>query len=219
MVLKLHGVPFQSSPSGLVALVLSEKKVPFEFVPVDIQGGEHRTPEYRTRNPFSQIPYIDDDGFILYESRAICRYISMKYGKQGASLLPPAEDVKAIALFEQAAAVEGTTFSPPLAGVMNEMIYKKFRGLAPDQAKYDEYIATLSAKLDVYDEILGKQRYLTGEEITLVDLFHLPGGLALERIGSDIMTQKPNVARWFKDLSSRESWQAMLKDGITSTAA
>ncbi|KAF8875500.1 glutathione S-transferase [Infundibulicybe gibba] len=182
MVLKLYGVPFQTSPSGLVALVLNENKVPFEFVPIDMPGGAHKTPEYRKHNPF------DDDGFILYESRAICRYISMKYGKQGASLLPPADDVKAIALFEQAASVEVTTFSPPVVGAVNEMVYKELRGLKPDQAKYDEYIATLSTKLDVYDEILGKQKYLAGEEMTLVDLFHLPS-LVLERFGSDIMTR------------------------------
>ncbi|KAF8875495.1 hypothetical protein BD779DRAFT_1678200 [Infundibulicybe gibba] len=166
MVLKLHGVTTQGSPSGLVATVLNEKQVPFEFIPVNTGCGEHKTAEYRACNPFCQAPYIDDDGFILYESRAICRYISMKI-----------------------------------------LTKDRLRGLTPDMAKYDEYIATLSAKLDVYDESL------EAEEISLVDLLHLSGGAALGLIGSDIMGQKPNVARWFNDLSSRESWR-VLKDGI-----
>ncbi|KAF8881338.1 glutathione S-transferase [Infundibulicybe gibba] len=206
MVLKLHGTANQCSPSGLVAMVLNEKKVPFEFVPVNMRGGEYKTPEYRTRNPFYQAPYIDDDGFILYESRAICRYISTKYREQGTPLLPPAEDIEAIALFEQAVSVEAATFTSVI-GAIDEMFYKTLRGLTPDQAIYNEHIATLSTRLDVYDEILVKQRYLTGDEITLADLFHLPGGWSLRRVGSDIMTtQKPNVARWFNDISSRKSW-------------
>ncbi|KAF8869142.1 glutathione S-transferase [Infundibulicybe gibba] len=217
MILKLHGGLSQGSPSGAVALVLNEKKVPFELVPVDMVGGEHRTPEYRKFNPFGQAPYIDDDGLILYESRAICRYIAIKYGEQGTSLLPPAGDFNAIALFEQAMSVEVSAFSPPVAGAMDEMLYKKYRGLTPDQAKFDEHIATLSMKLDIYDEILGKQKYLAGDEMTLADLLHLPGGSTLGHLGSDIMTQKPNVARWFNDISSRKSWQA-LKDGIKGTA-
>ncbi|KAF8881328.1 glutathione S-transferase [Infundibulicybe gibba] len=217
MVLKLYGIASRRSPGALVAMVLTEKNVPFEFVPIDMNSGEHKTPEYRTRNPFGQLPYIDDDGFILYESRAICRYIAMKYRDQGTALLPPADDAKAVALFEQAASVEVMTFNPPVYGAISEMFYKTFRGLTPDQAIYDEYIATLSTKLDVYDEILGKQRYLAGDEMTLADLFHLPGGFSLGCTGTDIMSQKPNVARWFNDISSRESWRA-LEDGVKSTA-
>ncbi|KAF8881316.1 glutathione S-transferase-like protein [Infundibulicybe gibba] len=218
MVLKLFGLAGHRSPSALVAMVLNEKKVPFELVLVDITTGVQKTPEHRTRNPFGQVPYIDDDGFILYESRAICRYISMKYREQGTPLLPPADDIKAIALFEQAVSVEAMTFIPPLAGLMDEVLYKPRRGLTPDQAKYDEHIATLSAKLDVYDEILGKQKYLAGDEMTLADLFHVTGGSVLGRIGSDLMTQKPNVARWFTEISSRESCAQVLKDGVKSTA-
>ncbi|KAF8875499.1 glutathione S-transferase [Infundibulicybe gibba] len=216
MVLKLHGVTTQGSPSGLVAMVLIEKKVPFELVYVDTSKGEHKTPEYLKRNPFGQVPYIDDDGFILYDSRAICRYVSMKYREQGTPLLPPAKDIKATALFEQAATIEASRFTPPVAGAIDEMFYKKLHGLEPDREKYNEHIATLSARLDVYDEILGKHKYLLGDEVSLADLLHLSGGAALGIIGSDIMSQKPNVARWFNDISSRESWQ-VLKDGVKST--
>ncbi|KAF8872314.1 thioredoxin-like protein [Infundibulicybe gibba] len=224
MILKLYGITSLRSHSALVAMVLNEKKVPFEFVSIDMGSGEHKSPEYRAHNPFGQVPYIDDDGFILYESRAICRYISIKYEKQGTPLLPPADDIKAIALFEQAVSVKAMMFSPPAAGAISEMFYKtcvlvpiglvkvltkdRVLGLTPDQAIYDEYIAILSTRLDVYDEILGKQKYLAGDEMTLVDLFHLPGGLTLGRAGSDVMTQKPNVARWFRDISSRESRQS-----------
>ncbi|KAF8881360.1 glutathione S-transferase [Infundibulicybe gibba] len=202
MVLKLYGAPHQNAPTGLVSVILREKMVPFEFVPVDMNSGEHKSAENRARNPFGQVPSIDDDGFILYESRAICRYIAIKYAGQGTPLIPPVDDIKATALFEQAASVEAFTY----------------RGLTPDQAKADEYIALLSGKLEVYNEILGKQKYLAGNEVTLVDLFHLTTGGALALCGTDVMTQRPNVARWFNDITSRVSWQALVLDGGVKSA-
>lgn len=55
------------------------------------------------------------------------------------------------------------------------------------------------------------------QEVTLADLSHLPYGTMLAVAGSDIMSQKPHVARWFKELENRPSWQAV-KDGVKSVA-
>jgi glutathione S-transferase len=56
------------------------------------------------------------------------------------------------------------------------------------------------------------------QEVTLADLFHLPYGSMLAVAGSDIMSTKPNVARWFNSLSARQSWVAV-KDGVKSIPA
>lgn len=69
------------------------------------------------------------------------------------------------------------------------------RGLTTNEERVKELYATLEAKLDAYNTILGKQKYLAGDQITLADLFHLPYGFMLGQAGYDIMTQKPNVAR------------------------
>jgi glutathione S-transferase len=47
-------------------MALEEKEVPFEVQVVDFAVAEHKSPEYRTKQPFGVIPYLDDDGFILY---------------------------------------------------------------------------------------------------------------------------------------------------------
>jgi len=57
MVLKFFGFHF-SSATCRVATVLREKKIPFEFVPVDLKNGEHKSPAYLEKQPFGQIPYI-----------------------------------------------------------------------------------------------------------------------------------------------------------------
>ncbi|RDB29481.1 hypothetical protein Hypma_014953 [Hypsizygus marmoreus] len=214
MVLKLHGSPL-STCTKRVATVLIEKKVPFELIEVNLSAGEHKTPEYLKKQPFGQVPYIDDDGFILYESRAIARYIAAKYADQGTKLIPT--DLKANALFEQAASVELSNFDPSASKAVFENVFKKKRGLTPDPAVFKQHIETLSAKLDAYDVILSKQKYLAGDEITLADLFHLPYGALLSVAGTNVLETKPNVKRWFDDIASRPSWLSV-KDGIKSTA-
>ncbi|KAF8806040.1 glutathione S-transferase [Phlegmacium glaucopus] len=214
MVFKLYGIP-QSPFVRLVAAVLLEKKVPFELVLVDYANLEHKSPEYLTKHPFGQVPYIDDDGFILYESKAICYYIASKYPNQGTPLLPTG--LEANALFQQAVCVEASHFHPHVWAAGAEIFFKRREGLTPDQAVFEKHIADLSGKLDVYDKILSKQKYLVGDEITLADLYHIPIGSLLKGVGSDIMESKPNVDRWFKDICSRPSWLAV-KDDIKSTA-
>jgi glutathione S-transferase len=124
MVLKLYGVA-RSLPCLRVVLILKEKNVPFELINVDVQNAQHKTPEYLQKQPFGQIPYIDDDGFILYESRAICRYIALKYREQGTPLIPDVNDLKATALFEQAVSIEQNNFDPSAMGMAYEKLYER----------------------------------------------------------------------------------------------
>ncbi|KAJ7610149.1 glutathione S-transferase [Roridomyces roridus] len=218
MVLKLVGAPV-STCTRRVATVLVEKKVPFEFIPIDMSKGEHKAASFVSNQPFGQVPYIDDDGFILYESRAIGRYLCDKYPDQGAKLVPALNDVKGRALFEQAASNEYQNFDPLAYRACFEMIFKKRRGLTPDPAVFEQLITALAAKLEAYEIILGKQKYLAGDEITLADLFHIPYATTLALAGTDIMSkQGPNVTRWYKELSERPSWVAV-KDGVQSMSS
>ncbi|KAG6839920.1 hypothetical protein C0991_010364 [Blastosporella zonata] len=192
MVLKLYGVAYATCTQR-VATVLLEKQVPFEFITVDLANREHKSPAYLEKQPFGQIPYIDDDGFILYESRAICRYIATKWAGKGTKLIPT--DLKENALFEQAASNEQSNFDSSAAAAVYETVFKPYHGQTPDPAVFDALIKKLDAKLDVYDTILSKQKYVAGDELTLADLFHLPYGTMLATAGSNIMESKPNVDR------------------------
>ena len=71
----------------------------------------------------------------------------------------------------------------------------RLRGLTPDKATFDGLIAQLEPKLDVYEQILSKQKYLAGDELTLADLFHIPYGVLLSTAGSNAIEVRPNVAR------------------------
>ncbi|KAJ7144159.1 glutathione S-transferase [Mycena epipterygia] len=218
MVLTLYGLSRPVGSTAAVAMTLIEKQIPFQFVAFDLAALAHQAPEHLTRNPFGEVPVIDDDGFILYESRAICRYLIQKYSANGPQNLVPTE-LKAKARFEQAASIEFGSFQPHARAVYFEALVNPERGIPKDQVVFDQEVAALSAKLDVYEVILGKQKFLAGDEFTLADLFHVSSGCLLEPAGCDLLTTTgPNVARWWNEIVSRPSWFRM-QEGIQIISA
>ncbi|KAH9942070.1 glutathione transferase [Amylocystis lapponica] len=214
MVLKLYGSPL-STCTRRVALVCKEKNIPYELVVVDLSKGEHKASAFVANQPFGQVPYIvEDDGFTLFESRAIARYLALKYAAQGVPILPAVSDFKAHALFEQAASIELTNFDPFASGIAAEKVFKPLRGIDGNAALAASLQTQLAAKLDAYDKIFARQKYLAGDNVTLADLFHLPYGAMLSTMGINLLEDpsRPNLVRWWKDITARPSWQAV-KDG------
>ncbi|KAJ6592433.1 hypothetical protein B0H19DRAFT_917237 [Mycena capillaripes] len=173
-ILKLYGGPSKLlTCERRVATVLHDFKIPFELIEIDVMGGETKSPAVMKHQPFGQIPHI------VRLTRAICRYLAAKHPESGR--IPT--DPKAHVLFKQAASVEAMTFDPPAS--------KMWRKLSRP------YVTTCpSLRLDACDVILSKQRYLAGDTLTLANLFHIFHTSLVGIGGSDIMTRKPNVARY-----------------------
>ncbi|CAK5274990.1 unnamed protein product [Mycena citricolor] len=219
MVLKLYGYT-TSICTRRVALVAKELGVPYELIPVDIMIGAQKASEHLARNPFGLVPTINarilcadfaDDGFTLFESRAISRYLVAQHGN-GSTLVPDPKNIQATALFEQAMSMENNHFDPLALDIMVEAVFNRMRGLKTDEAKLNASIESLHAKLDVYEKILSSQKYLAGSTLTIADLIHLPWLYALGHAKFDAFTGRPSVTRWYEEMSVRESWQAV-KDG------
>lgn len=68
--------------------------------------GQHKSPEYLKMQPFGKIPVLEDDGLLIYESRAIAKYLASKYGN-GKLCPSPADDAGKFAIFEQVCKGEG----------------------------------------------------------------------------------------------------------------
>ncbi|KAJ7120997.1 thioredoxin-like protein [Mycena epipterygia] len=211
MTLKVHGHP-QSTNTRRVLLILNEKRIPYELVAIDWAVAQHRQPAWLEFNPFNEIPYIDDDGFVLYESRAIARYLVAAYPTEGPALVPAASaGVKTHALFEQAMSVEAFNFDPSVGGILIEQLFKPFAGLTPDEGQVTILTGKLEIKLAAYERILSKTKYLAGDEVTLADLFHVPYLTLFSAAKIDVFTNDekakkwPNVVRWANDILARDS--------------
>ncbi|KAI0826150.1 glutathione S-transferase-like protein [Irpex lacteus] len=215
MVLKLYGNALAGCTQR-VLVTLKEKNVPYELIKVDLTKGEHKTPAYLEKQPFGQIPYIDDDGFILFESVAICKYIATKYRSSGTSLIPVPDDFEAYGRFEQATSIEAAEFYPFIGEIILQYFGKLFRGVEPDEKVIAENIEKLTRKLNGYETILKKQKYIAGDSITVADLAHLPNGAVIGVFGLKLLEDAerwPNVARWWKDISSRPNWTEVFSAG------
>ena len=99
-MIKLYGNPM-STCTRKVLCTLHETGTPFEFVTLDFGKAEHKAAAHLARQPFGQVPAIDDDGFALYESRAMIRYIDDKAGHKLSS-----SDIKTRAVMEEFISVE-----------------------------------------------------------------------------------------------------------------
>ena len=73
MVLKLYG---SAMSFARVLVTILEKELPYEHILVDIAKGDQKSEAYRKLQPFGKVPALDDDGFVIFESRAICKYLA-----------------------------------------------------------------------------------------------------------------------------------------------
>ncbi len=78
--MKLYTATFAPNPERVRMFLLEKAITDIELVEINIMEREHKTSEYRALSPFSQIPALAlDDGRVLTESRAICRYLEGLY--------------------------------------------------------------------------------------------------------------------------------------------
>jgi glutathione S-transferase len=204
--MKVYGHPMSTCTRKVLA-TLAEKGATAEFELVDITKGQQKTPEFLARQPFGVVPVLEDDGFQLYESRAIIRYLDAKL--PGTSLTP--SDLKERALMEQWISVESSNFSPPAMKAVLEIFFAPMRGTTPNQATIDEGKAGAAKALEVLDRALAGKEYLAGNQFSLAEVTYLPYFQYLFDTGlGDIVKDRANVMAWWGRISERPSWQKAL---------
>jgi glutathione S-transferase len=213
--MKVYGHPM-STCTRTVLMTLAEKGHRAEFVLVDIMKGEGHSPEHLARQPWGQIPaFEDDDGWMLYESRAICRYLDAKLS--GPALLPA--DARQRALVEQWISIEASNFTPAAMKVIWNLVFnKKFFGKEPDMAAVEEGRKGVRKAVAVMDRQLEGRNFLVGDGLTLADIMFMPYIeylAAADEIG--LINGSERVGAWWRRLSERPTWQHVI--GSTGAAS
>jgi glutathione S-transferase len=205
---------FIGSPFGrAVQAACIEKGAPHRLVPVG--PGEHLQPAHRARHPFAKAPAIDHDGFALYETQAILRYLDQVFPSP--ALTP--EDPKARARMNQAIGVVDCYFFRREAGVgvvFNRLIGPKF-GMAPDEAAIEAALPETRHCVEVFSGFLDGHAYMAGDTLSLADL-HVGPQLDLLADcpeGAEMLKGTPIVG-WLQRLRERPSfkttsWAALLE--------
>ena len=115
-MIKLYTFP-PSTNSRKVRIALLEKGLEFQRINVDLSKREQKNPEYLKIHPFGQVPALDDEGFIIYDSTVINEYLEDEYPYP--SLMPKDSEGRARArLMED---FRDTHFNVSCVHIMQEM--------------------------------------------------------------------------------------------------
>lgn len=184
-------------------MTLNEKNTPYEFIIVDLMKKEQKSPEHLARQPFGVVPVIDDDGFQMYESAAIIRYLDKKLS--GISLTP--SDQHEYGLMEQWMSVGASYFNEPAVHIAVECLFAPMRGQSPNMQVVEKNIPKVEHAFDVINKYLVKNEYLAGKTFSLADIAWMPyvEFLVASKLG-DMIDSRPGVKAWWQRVSSRPTW-------------
>jgi glutathione S-transferase len=194
---------FKSSPNcQRVKVVLAEKNLPYEIVPIDLRKQEQKTPEYLKLNPYGKVPVLIDDGTVLYESCIINEYLNEKYPNPP---LMPAD------LGKRAKARILTDYG--LAHLDGP--YQKLRMETTKDPKEQNPQVIDAAKSDLrkllqhLEKEIDDQPYLVGD-FSLVDAALLPRFTRLEGFGVLPDPSLPKLGKYLQRMKDRPSVKAVL---------
>lgn len=150
----------------------TELGVPFERIDRGGEFGGTATPEYRALNPTGRIPTIDDHGFVLWESNAIVRYLSARYGM--GTLCPADERTRALAdqWMDWQLVHVWPTLMPAFRGLVRTAPAER------DTAAIDAAFARTAEHFTLLDAHLANHAYVAGDAFSMGDI---PLGAAAQR--------------------------------------
>lgn len=183
-----------------VRLTLEEKGVPYLLEETDIFGADRENRSALKRQPFGKIPSFDHDGFGLYETAAINRYVDEAF--PGPALQPSA--VKRRARMNQAIGILDSYLYRPL--VWGVYMHKETDGPEPLAAA----LAASRLALAELAAIMGDAAWLDGgEAISLADLHAYPMfRYAVMKAEGLALLQSSSLHGWFERMATRPSVQA-----------
>jgi glutathione S-transferase len=177
---------------------VEELGLKYERIDAGMQFGVNKTPEYLGMNPTGLIPTIDDDGFTLWESHTIVRYLCAKHS--AGSLWPT--DLKA-----RADAERWMDFAFAFQGAMRAVFWGLIR-TPPEKrdAKAIEDGVKKSIELaSLLDKVLAGKAYVAGQAFTMGDI---PIGCEVQRYLRVPIERpaQPNLQAWFERLRARPAF-------------
>ncbi|MBO6505652.1 MAG: glutathione S-transferase [Kordiimonadaceae bacterium] len=167
-----------------VELMLSLLKLDYNLIDIDLLKGEQKQPSFTAKNPFGQVPVLEDGDVTLWDSNAILIYLARTYGNGAWLPLDPVEEAKVTPWLSIAAGK--IAFGPAAARLVTVF----GAGLDHEVAKSTAY-----ALFDVMEKVLGNSQFLAGDNATIADvagysyIAHAPEG--------DVsLADYPNVRAW-----------------------
>jgi len=174
-----------------------------EHARIDVGGvfGKTKEPAYLTMNPNSLVPTLEEDGFTLWESNSVVRYLAGKHDKSG--VLEP-KDAKRRALASQwmdwQLSVVGPAITPAFWGLIRTPVDKR------DMAAIKTSQEKTTAAMQILDAQLAKTAYVAGPSFSYGDI---PVGVMCYRYRQLVPGRlpTPHLDRWYDAIAKRQAFQ------------
>jgi glutathione S-transferase len=206
--MKLYDAPMAPNPRR-VRMFLLEKGVEIPVVNVNLMKGEHRSKEYRNMAANGRVPALElDDGSVLVESMAICRYLEHVYPEPNLMGV----DGREIAEIDMWVRRLEFELMMPCAGA--------FRHLHPAGAALEGQIKEFGESMKDagqkrfarLDKELADKKYMAGDRFTVADISAICTIQFADSVSRiHILDDQSNLKRWYADVSSRPSVAASLE--------
>lgn len=183
-----------------VLWTLAELGVPYRRIDAGMKFGVNDTPEYKAMNPTGLVPTIDDDGYVLWESNAIVRYLAARHAP--GTLYP--DDLHARFQAERWMDWQAIAFTAAITPVFLGLI--RTPPEKRDAAAIEAARVKTEACLAVLDAQLAARPYLNGDAFTVADI---PVGAGVNRWYKLPIERasRPNVERWLERLKDRPGFR------------
>jgi glutathione S-transferase len=189
-----------------VMWAIGELGIPHERIDVGGAFGRTKDPFYLAMNPNSLVPTLEeDDGFTLWESNSIVRYLAAKHGAGTLEPADPHERARASQWMDWMLTVCAPAIHPLFWGLIRTPPEKQ------DQAKIAEARDKTAAALRMLDTQLGKTRFAAGDTFSMGDI---PVGLITYRFRKLVPDRTgmglDNLERWFLGLEQRKAFKEQI---------
>jgi glutathione S-transferase len=201
----LYGAGY-SVYTRIARLAFEEKGVPYRLVETDVFAEGGPRPEYLQRHPFGRIPALDHDGFVVYETAAIARYVDEAF--PGPHLQPDAAAGRA-RMTQIISLLDGYGYRSMVWDVYVERVSAREEGHKSDEARIAAGIARSAVVLGELERTIGANAFLVGDNISLADL-HAAPMIAYFRLapeGTDLLSRHARLAVWWERMNRRPSMQ------------
>ena len=195
-MIKLYNFPV-SGNAYKIRLLLAFLKLNYEFIPVDLFAGEHKTKAFLKLNPRGQVPVLIDDNVTIWDSQAILVYLARKYGDQ--IWLPVGSEAMAEVMQWMAVSENEMLFG--LARARAVKTFKRPWNLEQCQEYGRSGLAVMELQIQDHD-------WLAADHPTIADIACYPyvvlapdGGVELEEF--------PSVQKWLKRFEGLQGYMTI----------
>ena len=209
----IPGSPFLRS----VEIALHEKGLDYQLHP--LKPGEHKQPDYLARHPFGRVPAFEQDGFALYETQAIIRYLDEIVPQPP---LTPGNPKQRARMNQVIGIIEWYFFPKAAAPIaFNRIIGPRLLGLPANEEAIVEAMPMARTCFAELDRLLGDQPYFGGDTVSIADIM-LGAQLDLFREcaeGRELIGGTSHLGSWLDRMVARSSFVATAPPQVLRDAA